>query len=458
MRNSRKSQAPAIRQDMEKATRLEHDVKNLQVLVAEQQEQLEGPPSHSDNRDDTVTIPDDCKILGRILRDLGSLHLLQKFIELGENDSNLDEFPQLKPVKLFRVYDMPTATAIAFIERCRNASVGLSAAVAGGTPSFSLPQTPFSTQLPPIPNPARNDTVERALWLKACLILEACAKGVKPFVGKVMERLHKQVIENVKVDVMRDLGACEEEDWNCSACGDADELNFTENVAVALTICTIDSNGVMDCGAAHELKANALRPCRLRNIPANFFPDFNGVEVSPALPLLVCANPASIYNSQSSTFLLLHCSQPTPTAKHLTPFLVTRCEPPGDPFLAVVCYSRPGHTAQLVNSFRLQHQPANIGVNTQAESPELSFGFWSLQSDFKNCKHGLKDGHILRFDFDEENILPPGIKSGCRYLVTDAAKPYSFNICGPILAPLTAESYSADNAPLVVIRRSPIGR
>ena len=418
---------------MEKAIRLEHDVKNLQVLVAEQQEQLEGPPSHSDNRDDTVTIPDDCKVLGRILRDLGALHLLQNFTDIRDNDSNLDEFSRLKPVKLLRVYDMPEATAIAFIERCRNASDGLS-----GTPSF-------------------HDAVERALWLKACLILEACAKGVKPFVGKVMERLHKQVIENVKNDIMRDLGACEDEDWNCSACGDADELNFTENVPVALTICTIDSNGVMDCGAAHELKPNALKRCRLRNIPTNFFPDFNGVEVSPGLPLLICANPASIGNPQSSIFLLLHCSHPTPTAKHLTPFFVTRCEPPGDPFRAVLCCSRPGHTAQLVKSFLLQHQPANIGVDAQAESPDFSFGFWSLQSGFKNFKHDLKDGHILRFDSHEGNILPPGIKPGSRYLVTDA-QPYSFNIRGPILAPLTAESYSADDAPLVVIRRSPIGR
>ena len=63
---------------------------------------------------------------------------------------------------------------------------------------------------------------ERALWLKAVLILEACTKGIKPFVAKVMQRLHSRVVENVKQDVVRDLGACDDEQWNCSTCVDAD--------------------------------------------------------------------------------------------------------------------------------------------------------------------------------------------------------------------------------------------
>jgi hypothetical protein len=445
IRHCRKSEAPTSHQDRERARRLEQDVKNLQVSVREQQEQLEGPPSDSDKHDDTVTIPDDCKVLGRILHDLGVLHLLQKFINLGDNDSNLDELSRLKPVKLLRVYEMPADIATAFIERCRNASDGPSAAADR------------------FPNPACDDTVERALWLKACLILEACAKGVKPFVGKVMERLHIRVIENVKSDVIRDLGACENKDWDCSACDDADDSKFTENAPVALTICTIDSNGIMDCGVAHELKPHSLKPCCLRNIPARCFPDCDGV--SPALPLLICPLPsADIRNpkSKSSTFLLLQCSQSTPTEEaHLTPLLVTRCEPSSPPFdfYVVFCCSCPGHTAQLVQSYRLQQPPPIIRANARGEFPELSLGFWSLQSqggEYREWKHGMKSGSILRFDGGEKI----GIKPGRPYLVTDA-QPYSFNICGPILVPilpLTAESYPADDAPLVVIRRSAIGR
>ena len=92
---------------------------------------------------------------------------------------------------------------------------------------------------------------------------------------------------------------------------------------------------------------------------------------------------------------------------------------------------------------------------------ELSFAFWSLTSrgsEFHESKHGVKKGHVLRFDALEDGALPPGIEQGRRYLVTDATD-FSFNICGPIISPVAPmTSKSADGAPLVVIRRSPIGR
>ncbi len=315
-------------------------------------------------------------------------------------------------------------------------------------------------QKKPISLPTADD--ERTLWLKACLILEACTKGVKPFVATVMRQTHQQILDNVRQGIMRDLLTCENEEWDCSTCSDADDAKFTENAPVALTIRTMDSNGISDCGVPHELKAHALKPCRLSSIPALCFSDCDGL--SPTLPLLICPNPADVSNSKSSTFLLLHCSQPMPTQPQLTPFVVTRCEPsePALQFHAVLCNSRPGHTAQLVKSFLSQQPPPFIHTNARGESPDLSFAFWSLQSDdqvFKEFKHGVKSGHILRFEGGEENPLPPEMKSGSRYLVTIATD-FSFNVCGPILTPilpLTAESYPADDAPLV-IRRSPIAR
>jgi hypothetical protein len=69
---------------------------------------------------------------------------------------------------------------------------------------------------------------EKTLWIKACLALEACIKGVRPFVGLVMKRLHEAVIESVKHDVTRDLGACKDEDWDCSTCLEAADIKFTE--------------------------------------------------------------------------------------------------------------------------------------------------------------------------------------------------------------------------------------
>jgi hypothetical protein len=311
-------------------------------------------------------------------------------------------------------------------------------------------------------NPAHDDANERALWLKACLILEACTKGIRPFVGKVMQHLHRRVMENVKQDIMRDFGACDDENWDCRTCGDAEDAKFTENTPVVLTICCMDSSGVADCGSAHHLKPQTLTPCRLKSIPAGYFSDSH--KLLPSLPLLICPNPADIGKPDFSTFLLLRCFQPTPTEPHLTPFLVTRCEP-SEPLLefhAVLCSSCPGHTAPLVKSFLLQQQQPSIPARARKEIPKWSFGFWSLQnrgSEFIEHNHGVKNGHILRFHGDKENSLPPGITPGCRYLVTNSTL-FSFAICGPIVSPILplTREYPLDEAPLVIIRTSPIGR
>jgi hypothetical protein len=298
------------------------------------------------------------------------------------------------------------------------------------------------------------DAPERVLWLKGCLILEACAKGVKPFVGRVMERLHKRIMENVKSDIMRDLGACEDEEWNCSACGDAD----ADDAPVALAIRTMDSNGIMDCGVAHKLKSFELKPCHHSNIDAFCFPDCD----CAMLPLFMCPNPADISKPESSTFLLLHRSQPTLTVPPWTPFLVTCCEPSSNPpltFHAVFGCSYPGYTAKQVKQVQLQQ------LRNTTKPPEFSLAFWSLkrhESEFEEWRHGLKSGRMLRFDNAEGSCLPDGIKPGCRYLVT-VAMDFSFNVCGPILTPilplpLTPESYPVGNTPLVVMRKSPLGR
>jgi hypothetical protein len=380
-----------------------------------------------------ITVPDDCKVLGRILRDLGALHLLQEFVDQEQNDSKIDTLHKLNPKMLFKLCQMPEATAVQFIEKCRIAS------------------TPV---VPDVPCFDANDS-ERALWLKAVLILEACTKGVKPFVAKVMQRLHSRVVENVKQDVARDLGMCDDEDWNCSTYGDADDVKFIENGPVTLAICTMDSNGVADCQTAHYLKPYTLKPCRLSNIPSGCFsfPD----NISPASPVLISPNPPDIDQPDCSTFILTHAMH-LPVGSYLAPFFVTRCQPsePALQFHAVLCCSRPGHTAALVKSFRLQQAlPEARG--------ELSFAFWSLASrgsEFHEWKHGIKKGHVLLFAVGEGSALPPGIAQERRYLVTDATD-FSFNICGPIISPvspMTSQSFSADGAPLVVIRRSPIGR
>jgi hypothetical protein len=301
-------------------------------------------------------------------------------------------------------------------------------------------------------NSIRWSSLERNLWLKACLVLETCTKGVWPFVGMVMKRVHSRANQNVKQDIARDFNACEDEDWDCDTVKEAAESTFTENGPVALSVHLMDPNGIASCASAHNLKPRVLKPCRVMGIPLGCFSDAD--KISPTSPVLIYSNPAEGEKTESSSFILLHGMKPTRDDPFLTPFLVTRCEPsrPALNFHAVLCSSRRGYTKQLVKSSSSQTQPPKI-------HGELTFGFWAvviqktaLGSEFSELKHGAKRGNILCFDGGESNCLPPGIVKGRRYLVTDVTD-FSFNICGPIISPI-----SSLTSPFDVIRKAPVGR
>ncbi len=303
-------------------------------------------------------------------------------------------------------------------------------------------------------NSIRWSTLERNLWLKACLVLETCTKGVWPFVGMVMKRVHSRANENVQQDIKRDFNVCEHEDWDCNTCEEAAEPTFTENGPVSLSVHMMDPNGIASCTSAHNLKPRVLKPCRLMDIPLGCFSDAD--QISPTSPLLIYSNPTvDGGKTESSSFILLHDMKPTRDDPFLTPFLVTRCESSGPalkPFHAVLCSSRRGYTKQLLISLSLRQEPPRI-------DGEVTFAFWAvgiptagLGSEFSELKHGAKKGNILCFDGGESNRLPRGIVKGRRYLVSDVTD-FSFNICGPIISPILSLT-----SPFVVIRKAPVGR
>ena len=357
---------------------------------------------------------------------------MQAFELDDENDSRLPHQSAMMPKQISRLYSMTEELAAAFVQKCRVMSAA-----------------------PPGPG----DTPERVLWLKGVLVLEACSKGVRPFVGSVMQRLHCRVLEIVKREIARDLGASEVEDWDCGTCSDAADRNFKEDGPVALSIRAMDADGIAYHSAPHHLKHHKLQPCCLKNIPDGCFNDSDAI--SPSAPLIICPNPSDIENSKSSAFIILRSISFDSSRPILTPFRVTRCASSGPAltaldFHAVLCFSRPGHTKPLVES-----------VHSQTPLPEsrgeFSFGFWALEkqgSGFQEMKHGVKPGQFLCF---EGSVLPRGIIAGCRYLVAETAKSpaHCFNVCGTVVrpaAPWTAESLAPGDPPLVVIRRSPVGR
>ena len=69
-----------------------------------------------------VAVPDDCCILGQILIDIGAAHLLQTFLEDGDNDSTLQTLSEMGPKKLSRLYGMTQELAEYFISRYRDIS------------------------------------------------------------------------------------------------------------------------------------------------------------------------------------------------------------------------------------------------------------------------------------------------------------------------------------------------
>ena len=103
--------------------------------------------------------------------------------------------------------------------------------------------------------PVDLETQKGSLWLKAFRVLDACIKGVQPFVGLVMQRLHDKVIAIVKANVICDTGGCADDDWDCITCKQADgEAHFTEDWPLILKICSMDTFGVADLAAPHHLK------------------------------------------------------------------------------------------------------------------------------------------------------------------------------------------------------------
>jgi hypothetical protein len=383
------------------------------------------------------TVPPNFRQLGRILLDLGAFHYLQEFEKDDEDDSRMKFLGEMGPRHIHRLFGMSEELAASFVEKCR-------------------------LRLKALQDPVSDDALERGLWLKGCLVLEVCTKEAMPFVGSVMQRLHVRALENVKQNINRDLGSCEEEDWDCSKCSDADRKEFTEDTPLSLNIRALDANGVADHGAAHGLIPGKSSVCYLKNVPPDLFPESDGIAPSvptPSMPLLLLRNPADPAETKdikSSKFVMLRSIELSSNEQCLTPFRVTRWEPgqnASQSFNAVLCHSRPGHTKPLVESSR----PG--GPTLPQTKGDFAFAFWALSSSGSEIKHGLKAGDFVCFDGPG---LPRDITVGHRYLVGEASKSsaWCFNVCGFIICPMAPYQRAADSsAPeFAAVRRSPIAR
>jgi hypothetical protein len=395
------------------------------------------------------------QVLGSILNEIGVGECLQAFVNDDRGDDCLKTLSKFNAEKIASKYGLPLYKAAEFAEKCRSIT-----STFGPLP----PPITFAALSEEPPSPIHDRTTNEP-WLKACLILQACVKGVRPFVSSVMKRLLERTNEIVKEGIQRELGTCQDEEWDCRTCSDASDKNFTEDGPVTLRISSMDANGVAECETPHDLKHYVLRPCRLTKIPVGCFAFSD--TVTSDVPLLICRNPADV-KDPSTSVLLLHKLSFDSSKPFLSPFRVRRCVPsdPEHKFYAVLCPSVPGRTAELVKSFLAQASPSSTNMASPLSDIDdrKSFHFWSLKKGnavYSECKHPFKTGDILCFDGGEESSLPHFIKEGHRYLVTHETSNFSFSVCGPIICPISpfnSESSTCDEKQLVVVRRSPIGR
>jgi hypothetical protein len=382
--------------------------------------------------------PDDSSIqaLSNILRAIDGLQFLPEFISDHQDDYCIEALSKLPTEKYAKKYRMQKDLAALFVEQCR-------LFVAASATPVSHACASGSTLPPP------SDENERQLWLKACLVLEACIKGMIPFVSQVMKALHDKIIRDVKDSVERDFGVVEDRDWNCSLCPEAvDSKDFVDNGPVALRVKSFDSNGVAEADAPHCLKAGSLQPCRWKNAPPAFLYDAH--SMSPIEPLFLVPHPSQADNPKSSSFLLLRDNF-TLSESGPTPFRVELCLPSGllSEFYAVLCTSSPRHTSTIVNSFYSKlPAPKCHGVS------ELLF--WTLElknSMFADLNHNLKQGSMVKFSGSH---LPPIITEGSLYVVTKSST-FSFCVKGPVIRPSSAVELVSSDSHLVV-RQCPPAR
>ena len=258
----------------------------------------DAPSPAATSVDAAIPISPNCMVLGRILRELGALHLLQEFIDVYQNDSNLDTLHRLSHKQLLRLYQMPEALAIPFIEKCRAGSASTPSAWSSGQASpkncsilmqillelglqdtlaaferncdtdeslksLSITPTQKLTAVYGIPEHLAASFIEKCRvastpvdpgherWLKACLMLRACARAVRPYVAEVMQQLHQRVVGQVKEKICEYKSQCVDRDWNCKLLAPQD-LEFDDR-PTELQIVSLLPDGVATADVPHRL-------------------------------------------------------------------------------------------------------------------------------------------------------------------------------------------------------------
>jgi hypothetical protein len=338
---------------------------------------------------DFPVIPDDCKILAQILAGIGELKCIKKFVEKQENDSALLSICRYTIPKLVKHFGIPEIKAGNFLEKCHLLS-------SRAEPSH-----------------------ER--WLKACLMLRACGRGVRPFVAEVMKKLHERVITEVNDTFKRYNIIVDDAALKQKIATSTDSFDFRP---VEMQLDSFEKTGAVTT-----------------NIP-HFCSGTEPFLLSEKNSLGVFQNEARVLKSKNLVMIpwgskhsLLMLEAFNSINMCLEPFQVCR-KSDGSCFTAVYyrCYVGSAHS--LVNQyFNSKPLPLVTEVNPRDDRRELAF--WtvtlSCNSQYESSDHSLRHGDFVTFSGKK---LPADISSDTQYVILNSKGSFkSFDI-GTVLLPI----------------------
>lgn len=361
-------------------------------------------------------IPDDCKKLGLILKDISTLEILHAVVKSGINDSKLEVLSKMPPQMLQQLYGLPPSKADDFIAKCHLMS---------------------TTDVDP----------DHESWCKACLIMRSCGQGVRPFVARVMQKLHERVVIEIKDSILCYKDECDDSEWTFPEDGkkdnpgDGKKDNNPDFDArpVELHIVAFDPQGAAVSHVPHGLGPKVEPFLISKHSSAGVFQNADLARGSSFVMQSFPQDASSALQSERR----FKMSQVQSWSDHFLNLFQVRRESDGACFLAVYCRCRVGQAPGIVNNHFSLKDLKMPAVGSHADSSETECCFWTIRAIYiaQPAKyiaddHNLCSGDCVTFsdicarDSRYPFSLPHGIAPGGKFVVVNLKESKkSFDIC-----------------------------
>jgi hypothetical protein len=275
-------------------------------------------------------------------------------------------------------------------------------------------------------------------WLKACLIMRHCGRGIRPFVAEVMRILHERVVDEMKQKIACYKSHVDDSDWTFSTESDVFKNPPFDCRPAELKITSLDADGAAVAHEPHRLTCKKDEPAErfmMSTRAAGLFQNESNVLSSASLHMR--SHPAEGQPSDSERERRFIMSDVfNSSSNFLQPFEVRVHGENGESDVvvtAVYCTCLVDQAPLLVNNFLDGKPPPAV---KEGGKNNIQQSFWTIsgpdaKSRYTPSINTLKTGDVVTFG--SGSPLPPCVSSPSRYRVIKA-KTKSFDI-GSILLP-----------------------